>query len=191
MKRSWFVRFRLSSLLLFLTLAAGTFGYLRYRREVVRRECEQLDAAGVDVSFVDVGPQWLKRVIDEDYWLRRPATAQVTIVQVAVDRFNVAGRNLEPTAAEAALLEIKARLSRVGVDDVSLEIMPAPFFWHDPEGTDEKDAGRRMAGNAASHDMQAFAVEHGFTGNGQMAATGGPSRALGNAPIQLPAPVAR
>jgi hypothetical protein len=175
------VRFRLSTLLVLVTLAAAGFGYVRYTRGVLLATCKELEADGVEVTFEEVGPRWLRRTIDSDFWLRKAVKGRLTIVQVGPSLFNVAGRNLGLGESEQALAAISERLRRIGVADMTLEIMPAPFFWHEPRGTRREDQDRQVMGDSQKRQLESFAAAHGFAGNA-------PVFVMGASPLPAGAP---
>jgi hypothetical protein len=173
MKRTMRFRFKLSSLLALVTLAAAGFGYLRYTRGVLRATCVELEADGVDVSFEEIGPQWLRQTIDSDLWLRKAVKAELTIVQIGPAVFNVAGQNLGPGETDRAVGRIAERLQRIGVQEMSLEILPAPLYWHEPGETPEKDRERQIAGDEQKQKVETFAAAYGFADRKTVIAMGG------------------
>jgi hypothetical protein len=170
-------RFCLSSLMVIVSLAALGLGYLRYTRSVLTATCRELEEAGVDVTFQEVGPQWLRRIIDSDFWLRKPVGAQLTLVQVGVAEFNVAGHNLGPGETQQAIIGIADRLRRMGMKEMSFEVMPAPEYWRDPQGTEAADRERHFAGVRQKRRLELFAAAHGFASQSSVVVlSGGPGR---------------
>ena len=110
MKGKYALRYRLSTMLLLVTLAGLFLGYAHWRRSAILRESSELETMGVTLL-------WTEQPSDK-IWPLVPAKAELNFAEISPHEIEMGATTYSLEEAKVLHDEIMKRLDRLGVKDV-------------------------------------------------------------------------
>src|SRR4051794_17260181 len=103
-------RFSLLTLLFVVAAIASLFGGLRIYRQRIITAIRELNSQGVGVIMVEDNSSWLGRITGDNFWKRRPRTAEIYVSRVGTNDYKIGSEVNEWPEAQQRLLALRDRV---------------------------------------------------------------------------------
>lgn len=114
-------RFKVVHILCLITVIAFFFGYAQWRRQSLRRECELLDAHGIEIRWPDGAASAVLPVM--------PKEATMTFVELPDGSIRIGENGYSPKEADVLTDELLARCRRLGIEAVTTVRNGKTEYW--------------------------------------------------------------